>query len=108
MSLAARRRLWRHVDGPLLGRLVELLHGDHPLRKEAVRTLIEEMQAEQRTAWSPPLRADQLIAMGLPPGPRLGALLRELDDADLEGHFVDHAAAVAFARARIAELKTPK
>ena len=108
LPLAARRRLWRHVDGPLLGRLVELLHGDHPLRKEAVQTLAEELRAEQRTSWIPPLRAEELIAMGLPPGPRLGTLLRELDDADLAGHFVDHAAAVAFARARIAELKTTK
>ena len=108
LPLATRRRLWRHLDGPLLGRLVALLHSDHPLRKEAVRTLIEEMQAEQRTTWSPPLRADELIAMGLAPGPRLGALLRELDDADLEGRFADHAAAEAFARARIAQLKTVK
>jgi hypothetical protein len=46
--------------------------------------------------------------MGLAPGPRLGALLRELDDADLEGRFADHAAAEAFARARIAQLKTVK
>lgn len=108
LPLAARRRLWRHVDGPLLGRLVELLHADHPSRKEAVQTLAEELRAEQRTSWSPPLRADELIAMGLAPGPRLGALLRELDDADLEGRFADHAAAEAFARARIAQLKTVK
>jgi hypothetical protein len=88
--------------------LVELLHADHPSRNEAVQTLVDELRAEQRTAWSPPLRADELIAMGLAPGPRLGALLRELDDADLEGRFADHAAAEAFARARIAQLKTVK
>ena len=93
------------MDGPLLGRLIELLHGDQPLRKEAVQTLGEELKAEQRTSWSSPLRAEELMAMGLSPGPQLGALLRELEDADLEGRFMNHAVAETFARARIAELK---
>ena len=105
LPLAARRRLWRHVDGPLLGRLIELLHGDQPLRKEAVQTLSAEMKSEQGVSWSSPLRAEELIAMGLLPGPQLGALLREIENADLEGRFMNHAAAETFARARIAELK---
>ncbi len=108
LALAARRRLWRHTDGPLLGRLIELLHGDHPLHGEAVRTLAQEMRAEQQLAWKPPFRAEELIAMGLAPGPKLGVLLRELDDADLEGRFINHTAAETFARARVAELKTAK
>jgi poly(A) polymerase len=108
MTLATRRRLWRHADGLLLGRFIELLHGDHPLRREAVRTLVQEMQTEQQIAWKSPFRAEELIAMGLAPGPKLGALLRELDDADLEGRFINHAAAETFARARIAQLETLK
>ena len=108
LPLAARRRLWRHLDGPLLGRLIVLLHGDQPLRKEAVQTLSTEIEAEQSILWSSPLRAEELIAMGLPPGPKLGALLRELEDADLEGRFINRAAAETFARARIAEFKIAK
>ena len=43
-----------------------------------------------------------LIALGCAPGPALGRLLRELEDAQLEGRLADREAALALARARLA------
>lgn len=101
--LAARRRLWRHVDGRWLGRVVSLLH-DAADQAEAVRTLMAELDHDLITPWVPLVKADDLLRLGLPPGPRLGAVLRDTEDADLEGRFGDRAAALAYARGRIAEL----
>ncbi len=106
-SLAGRRRLWRHADSRLLGRLLGLLHDD-PTRGEAVRTLVAELERDLANPWSPLVRADDLIALGLPPGPRLGAVLRDIEDADLEGLFADREAALAYARARLADGGKPR
>lgn len=105
--LAARRRLWRHADGRWLGRLIGLLHRA-PGQGEAVRTLVEEAQRDLDAPWTPFLRAEDLMALGLPAGPHLGLVLREVEDADLEGRFPDRAAAVAFARTRIAGAGNPR
>ena len=104
--LAARRRLWRHADGRWLGRLLVLLD-DGPAQSEAVRTLLAEMEHDLTTAWAPLVRADDLLALGLPPGPRLGVVLRDTEDADLEGRFTDRAAALAYAHGRIAAAENP-
>lgn len=53
------------------------------------------------TAHRPLLRASDLIGLGLAPGPRLGALLRQVEDAQLAGEVVDKDAALAWARRRI-------
>ncbi len=100
--LANRRRIWRHADGRWLGRLIPLLHDD-PAQSEAVRTLMDELAQDLAKPWTPLIRADDLIALGLLPGPRLGALLRDIEDADLEGGFHDRAVALADARRRIAD-----
>lgn len=108
MSLAVRRRLWRHADGRWLGRLLDLRFGDQPSQGEAVRTLVAELGRDLTTNWTPLVRADDLIALGLPPGPRFGAVLRDIEDADLEGRFSDRAAALSFARACIADVEKPR
>jgi poly(A) polymerase len=106
--LSTRRRAWRHADGRLLGRLLVVRFGDDPGRSEAVRTLIAELDHDLATPWSPRVRADDLIALGLSGGPRLGALLRDIEDADLEGRFADRTAALAYARTRIMEGEKPR
>jgi hypothetical protein len=67
-----------------------------------------ELQHDLVTPWSPRVRADDLIALGLPPGPRLGAVLRDIEDADLEGRFADREAALAYARGRVADVEKPR
>jgi tRNA nucleotidyltransferase/poly(A) polymerase len=102
LSLAARRRLWRHADGRLLGDLLERRFADQPTQGEAVRTLVAELAGDLATPWTPLLGAEDLLAMGMKPGPALGAVLRQVEDADLEGRLPDRAAAERFARASIA------
>lgn len=104
--LAARRRLWRHADGRWLGRLLVLVYDD-PAQSEAVRTLMAELDRDLATNWVPLVKADDLLALGLPPGPRLGAVLRDTEDADLEGRFPDRAAALTYARMRISAAEKP-
>ena len=57
-------------------------------------------------AWQPivfPLRGRDAIALGIPPGPRLGALLRQVEEWWEEGDYrADHAACVARLRALLA------
>jgi poly(A) polymerase len=66
---------------------------------ELVRRKMAENPPEQLKP-PPLLTGDDLIAMGYRPGPRFGAMLRELEDAQLEGSVRDRDAAVAFVRER--------
>jgi poly(A) polymerase len=102
LGLAARRRLWQHADGRWLARLLDLRFADQPAQGEAVRTLVAEQEREHASPWVPLVRAGDLIALGLAPGPRFGAVLRDIEDADLEGRFADREAALAHARQVIA------
>lgn len=54
-------------------------------------------------ALKPPrlLGGTDLVAMGVPPGPAVGALLRALEEAQLEGEVASREAAEAFVRARL-------
>ncbi len=54
----------------------------------------------------PRLRGEDLIALGVPRGPRVGELLRALTAARLDGSLPDRAAEVAFVRCRLAEAAT--
>lgn len=62
-------------------------------------------------AWQPrklPIGGDDLIALGVPPGPRLGALLDALEDWWVAHDFTpDHAACLAYAKALIAANEPP-
>lgn len=63
-------------------------------------------EREAMAASPPPVRpllsGDELLALGYAPGPRLGAMIRALVDAQLEGEVVDRDAARAWVRARYA------
>ena len=64
----------------------------------------ERRRAELREAVKPPrlLGGADLIALGYTPGPSLGATLRALETAQLEGEITTREAAEAWARARLA------
>ncbi len=57
-----------------------------------------------RKALIPPplLRGEDVLALGVPSGPRVGELLREAADLQLEGGFLDRAAALAWLKVRVA------
>ena len=60
-----------------------------------------------RSPWVPLVKADDLLALGLPPGPRLGAVLRDIEDADLESRFANREAALTYARRCISMAEKP-
>ncbi len=69
----------------------------------------EAAALRQQPALRPPLvRGDDLLALGLPPGPALGALLAEIRERQLEGELTDREAALAFARQRLGEGRGPE
>ena len=53
---------------------------------------------------APLLTGHDLLALGLTPGPRVGQILREVEEAQLEERLKSKAEALAFARQRVAEL----
>lgn len=81
-SIAERRRLLRHTDGPDLAALV-----GEPAR---------EWLAAEPTHLPPLLTAKDLLAKGIPSGPQMGRLLREMEDAQLEGRLTTTAEALAW------------
>ena len=94
-----RRRLWQHPAGPQLARLLALVHG------AAAADLTAEQAAEGAAGpWKSLVRASDLIALGCAPGPTLGRVLRELEDAQLDGALVDRDAALALARAKLSRV----
>jgi poly(A) polymerase len=84
-----------------LGRL-DALASNHELR---FVLFCERRRAELgAAALRPPrlLGGADLIAMGYQPGPRIGEILRAVEDAQLDGTITDRAAAEAFVRGRFA------
>lgn len=64
-------------------------------------TRIENAAPEETRTLPPPLiGGDELIAMGMTPGPEFGRILREVHDAQLEGAISTRDAAVAWVRSR--------
>jgi len=63
----------------------------------------ERRRSELRESVKPPrlLGGDDLIAMGIPPGPRLGELLRALETAQLEGEVTTRDEAERWVRSRL-------
>lgn len=55
----------------------------------------------------PRLRGDDLVAIGVPHGPRVGELLRALTAARLDGALPDRAAELAFVRCRLNDTDPP-
>ena len=100
--LAARavrvRRARQKAFGTALSLAGRLRPGDERLARVA----------HERAGWdeadlhpAPWLKADDLLELGVPRGPRLGQLLRDLETAQLDGLLDDRAAAIAFVRARM-------
>ncbi len=79
---AARRRILQH---PAAGELVQLLRSDPQAGSAAAQLHSALAQERAQAPWRPLLRAGDLLALGASPGPALGALLRRLEDAQLEG-----------------------
>jgi poly(A) polymerase len=73
---------------------------------EFCRARIEEFQAQNENALRPPslLTGHDLIEMGLSPGPEFGRILKELEDAQLDGSVTTREEAIALVR-RTAGLK---
>ena len=66
----------------------------------AIRRMRRQLKAQ---ALIPPplLRGEDVLALGVPPGPRVGELLHEAADLQLEGTLADRAAALAWVRQRL-------
>jgi len=79
LSIAERRRCWRHADGQLLARLL-VLQGS-----AAVADLVAECAQEPSEPLIPLLRAEDLMRLSVLPGPDLGVLLRRIEDGQLAG-----------------------
>ncbi len=77
---------------------LDLLAADRPLTSlEQVRNRRDAIPAEQLRP-VPLANGDDLIALGAKPGPRFGAILRQLEDEQLEGRVCTRDQAVEFLR----------
>jgi poly(A) polymerase len=107
MRRATRRRILMRSSYPLERELHRLdclgSHGDLE-SYECFRA--EEAALATRPDLLPPLlNGDDLIGLGLRPGPRLGALLAELRDRQLQEELDTREDALAWARERIAAMR---
>jgi poly(A) polymerase len=97
---AERRRALYRMGAPRYRDLVRLAAAEKPDPAALAATLAEA------TAWRPPklpLGGDDLLALGLQPGPRLGQILAAVEAWWLERDFApDRAACLAHAKALIA------
>ena len=75
--LAIRRRLLRHPDALILKTYLEA--------RQEFPEIDRWFSDEQGIVVTPWFRAQELIALGVSPGPALGQLIRELEDAQLDG-----------------------
>jgi hypothetical protein len=97
--LARRRRLFQHADCPDLLEFWRCRDGDGPVLADLRRDVEEE---RRQGPWTPLVRARDLIAIGCPPGPALGRVLAQTEDAQLEKLFTTAEGGLAFARTCIA------
>lgn len=83
LSLAERRRCWRHPDGKHLARFFSL--------QNVMETadLTAECAQEPNEPLKPLARAEDLMRWGVRPGPDLGKLLRHIEDGQLAGQLND-------------------
>ncbi len=104
----AIRRLARKCEPELLARVARAdCLGRAPGRFEplAMEWFLERVRALE-VARQPPaamLRGRDLLALGVPPGPRIGELLRALYERQLDGAFSDAEGALAEARRLVSE-----
>jgi len=103
-------RLRRLLDEPEFPELLELHRADCEASHGDLSTY-EWVRAKQgELAASPPapryVTGDDLLALGLPAGPRVGEILRAVDDARLEGRVRTREEAIALARALVGAAPT--
>jgi poly(A) polymerase len=99
LAIAPRRRWARE---PLARALAQLAGAALP-GAPATAAFAAQVALEAATPHQPHVAASDLLALGLAPGPALGALLRRLEDAQLAGLFSDRGAALGQARAWVQE-----
>lgn len=93
LRIAERRRRMQHAQAGNLARLCELMALD------ASAAIGEALATEQRNGpFQPLVRANDLISLGFKPGPALGAALKQLEEAQLEGRITSVEDARALAR----------
>ncbi len=102
VTAAERRRALYRLGPEAYADLIRLAAAE--ATGDAGPTLAEALAAAR--TWRPPklpLDGDDLLALGLPPGPRLGAILAAVEQWWLDQDFrPDHAACLARAKALIA------
>lgn len=100
------------VDAARLARLLRGREGGSALRlarawakslggDEVRLDALEEWASSRDLEPAPLLAARDLLALGCPPGPGLGSLLRALEDEQLRGTLTDQAGALAWARRQL-------
>lgn len=109
MRQATRRRMVLRPTFPLELELHRLdCLSSHGLLTPYQIMLREAEAVRQQPALRPPLvHGHDLLALGLKPGPRLGALLAEIRERQLEGELTDREAALAYARRKLAAGAAP-
>jgi poly(A) polymerase len=100
MREARRRRL---MAEEMFSDLLELHRADSAASHGDLSTYEWARTTLARLRDEPPvpsrlITGDDLLALGLPPGPRIGEILRAVDDARLEGRIKTREEALAFAR----------
>lgn len=109
MRRATRRRLALRPTFPLELELHRLdCLGSHG-RLDHYELMVREAEAlRQRPELRPPLvRGDDLLALGMSPGPALGALLGEIRERQLQDELATREQALAYARRKLAGLEPP-
>jgi tRNA nucleotidyltransferase (CCA-adding enzyme) len=106
----------RFLGGPDIEDLIEVHRIDvlascgnlahHALALEKLARLREETEGREGLP-EPLLMGRDLLALGMRPGPAMGALLREIETEQLEGHLTTREEALEHARRRIAAALTP-
>jgi hypothetical protein len=96
-------RLRRLLGAPEFPDLLELHRADCEASHGDLSTYAWVRAKQGDLAASPPapryVTGDDLLALGIPAGPRMGEILRAIDDARLEGRVRTREQAIAWARA---------
>jgi putative nucleotidyltransferase with HDIG domain len=100
-------RLRRLLAEPHFPELLQLYRADvaacHGIYSALPRITAMRRELKQQALIPPPLlRGEDVLAAGVPAGPRVGELLREAADRQMEGGFADREAALAWLRQRVA------
>lgn len=98
--LAGLRRLARLPLSPLLLKAAVAIDPSGAATRALEAAVFREASEPD---WKPLLRAADLLELGARPGPRLGAVLARLEDAQLEGRFQTRNEGLELARGMLAE-----